>query len=261
MKLASKGLGVTFLVVASLASAAVFAWLLGVFALPGQGITVDVLYHFAGGVEVGSPVRVSGVKVGRVEKIEFLGGEQRAALPKETYLPSVKLNLSVSKQAAEILRDDSRFYINMAGIIGERYVEITPGTEAGKPLVNKSTLRGIDPPRIDQLLSQGYNVFGKVQEFLERNEKPLQEIVESMESLIGDVNKALKGSEKKKFMTLVDNLATITTDFRQISHHLTDPKTKAFFERLSSLVEKANEVDRPALKKFLQEEGVRARIF
>jgi len=256
-----KGLGVTFLVAASVGSAVVFAWLLGVFAFKGAGLNVDVLYHFAGGVEVGSPVRVSGVKVGRVERIDFLGVAERAALAKETYVPSVKLNLSISKAAAEMLRDDSRFYVNMAGIIGERYVEITPGTADGKALVDKATVRGIDPPRIDQLLSQGYNVFGKVQEFMERNEKPLQEIVESMETLIVDVNKALKGSEKKKFMTLVDNLATITTDFRQISHHLADPKTKAFFERLSQLVERANEVDRPALKKFLQEEGVRARIF
>ena len=166
-----------------------------------------------------------------------------------------------SQKAVSTLKDDSKFYVNMAGIIGERYMEITPGTENGKPLVAGAVVRGIDPPRVDQLLSQGYNVFGKVQEFLERNEKPMQEIGESMEALIGALNKTLKGSEKKKLVVLLDNMASITTDIRAVSHHLNDAKTKDFFRRLNDLVERANEIDKPALKKFLQEEGVRARIF
>lgn len=256
-----KQLGVLALVAASLASALGFAWLLGVFSFGFSGIRLNVLYHFAGGVEVGSPVRVSGVKVGQVERIDFLTDAERKALPAQANVPSLKLVITVANKAVSTLRDDSKYYVNMAGIIGERYLEISPGTEAGKPLVANATVRGIDPPRVDQLLSQGYNVFGKVQEFLERNEKPMQEIVESMETLVADLNKALKGNDKKKLMTLLDNMASITTDIRSVSHHLSEAKTKDFFRKLNDLVERANEIDKPALKKFLQDEGVRARIF
>ncbi len=256
-----KQIGVLALVVASLTSALGFAWLLGVFSFGFSGMRIHVLFHFAGGIEVGSPVRVSGVKVGQVERIDFLTESERKALPAERDVPSLKVVISVANKAVSTLKDDSKFYVNMAGIIGERYLEITPGTDGGKPLLAGATARGIDPPRVDQLLSQGYNVFGKVQEFLERNEKPMQEIVESLETLVADLNKTLKGSEKRKLVTLLDNMASITTDIRSVSHHLSDAKTKDFFRRLNELVERANDIDKPALKKFLQEEGVRARIF
>lgn len=256
-----KQLWVMVLVVASLGSAAAFAWLLGVFSLSRGGLRVEVLYHFAGGVEVGSPVRVSGVKVGQVERIDFLEPKERDLLPKETHPPALKLTLTVAQRAVGTLRDDSRFYVNMAGIIGERYVEISPGTESGRPLVSGAVVRGIDPPRIDQLLSQGYNVFGKIQEFLEKNEKPLQEIVESLQNAVDEFHKALKGNEKKKIWVLIDNLATVTSDVRAISHHLNDPRTRDFFERLNRLTERADTIDKATLKKFLQEEGIRARIF
>ena len=149
-----KQLGVIALVGASLASAVGFAWLLGVFSFGRGGLKVEVLYHFAGGVEVGSPVRVSGVKVGQVDRIEFLSEAERRALPAETNVPSLKLGISIAQKAVSTLKDDSKFYVNMAGIIGERYMEITPGTENGKPLVAGAVVRGIDPPRVDQLLSQ-----------------------------------------------------------------------------------------------------------
>ena len=51
--------------------AVAFAWIIGIQNPFNQKTTLRVTYNFAGGIEVGSPVRVSGIKVGRVENIEF----------------------------------------------------------------------------------------------------------------------------------------------------------------------------------------------
>src|ERR1700756_3210819 len=51
--------------------ALLFAWVIGLGNPFKQTVDFYVTYNFAGGIEVGSPVRVSGIKVGKVEKIEF----------------------------------------------------------------------------------------------------------------------------------------------------------------------------------------------
>lgn len=234
-----------------------FSWLLGIIHPLGSGNEYGVYYQFAGGVEVGAPVRVSGIKVGKVEKIDFLADSALAEL-KET---SVRLKVSVDSKVKSLIKQDSKFFINIAGIIGERYVEITPGSSDSPVLEPGAQVRGIDPPRVDQLLSQGYGVFGRVQEFLERNENTLQDLLTTVNSLMVDTNSILKKLDKKKVSQLVDNLNEVSANFAALSGAIRTEKGKRFVDQLSELVDRAHQIDKPTLKRFLQEEGVRARIF
>lgn len=234
-----------------------FGWLMGVLGPFNKDHQFHVLYAFAGGVEVGSPVRVSGVKVGKVENIVFLPlGPDGGTNP-----VNLDITISVSKIASPSVRRSSNFFVNMAGIIGERYIEITPGDKDSEPLPNGSTVRGIDPPRIDQLLSQGYGVFGKVQEFLEQNQQSVTDFVHGLDQLLRDANRLLKGDDRRKFFALVDNLNEMTGDMKEIVKSMRDPKAKEVFSMMSDLIKRAHDVDQPALRKFFQEEGIRARIF
>lgn len=245
------------LVFLSLGLLIAFSWMLGVINPLSSGSQYTAYYNFAGGVEVGAPVRVSGVKVGKVEKIEFL-----TEPPSENLAgTSVKLALSVNKQASVLVKEDSKFYVNIAGIIGERYVEITPGSSQSNLLVSGSQVRGIDPPRVDQLLSQGYGVFGKIQDFLEQNESTLQELLTTVNSLMTDTNQLLKTVDRRKLNRLVDNLNEVTANFGALSKGFRSERGKKFVDQLSDLVDRAHQIDKPALKEFFQEEGVRARIF
>jgi phospholipid/cholesterol/gamma-HCH transport system substrate-binding protein len=236
---------------------AVFGWLMGALGPFHKEVRYDLLYAFAGGVEVGSPVRVAGVKVGKVEKIEFLAPSAEA----EKDRAAIKLTIGVSQTAAPAVRKDSNFYINMAGIIGERYVEISPGSLGSEMLPAGASVRGIDPPRIDQLLSQGYGVFGRIQEFLEDNEKTLTEFLSNTNQLLTDANKMMQGAEKGKVFRLVDNLNSIAVDVKSLTKSLQQAQSKEFFDQITELVRRAHDIDKGALKKFLQEEGIRARIF
>jgi len=234
-----------------------FGWLMGAINPFRSDERFHLLYAFAGGVEVGSPVRVSGVKVGKVEKIEFISPDGKDPADRA----SLKITISVSKKAAEAVRNDSRFYVNMAGIIGERYIEISPGSRQESVLAGGSTVRGVDPPRIDQLLSQGYGVFGRIQELLDENEKALTEFVDHFNRVLIEANQFFKGQDRRKLFALVENMNEVTLNLKGVTKTVNDPEFKEVFKMLAELVKRAHQVDKPALKKFLQEEGVRARIF
>lgn len=149
----------------------------------GDAATLHVRYNFAGGVQTGTPVRVAGIQVGKVRKITFLGGDPSVD-------EHVDLTVDISKKALESVRKDSNFYVNMAGIIGERYIEISTGSKNAPQLTDGDVVRGVDPPRLDQLISQGYAVAGEVLDFVERNKPKAQKIIDTitmfMESMGGD---------------------------------------------------------------------------
>ncbi len=261
MKQLGKEFLVGCLVLLAVLLALTFGWLMGAVGPFHKEARYEVLYNFAGGVELGSPVRVSGVKVGKVERIEFLPDDVRQKHEKESDIVTLKLTISVAERASSAVRQDSKFYVNMAGIIGERYVEISPGSRDVPPLANGASVRGIDPPRIDQLLSQGYGVFGRIQDFLDRNEKSITDLLTQVDSLIGDLNHALKGKDKKKIFALIDNMNEISDNVKDVTKRLNDRETREFFSRVDELVKRAHDIDKPALKKFLQDEGIRAHIF
>ena len=235
----------------------VLGWLMGAIGTLQGHSRYYVLYNFAGGIEVGSPVRVSGVKVGKVSKIEFLPESTESSQERV----SLKLTIDVSASAVPSVRQDSRFYVNMAGIIGEKYIEISPGTSGSAVLANGATVRGVDPPRVDQLLSQGYGVFGRIMDFMDENEKTLTEFLSGMKDLIADANKLMKGRERQKLISLIENLNAVTSDIHELSTRLKNPETKKFYDQVYDIVDRVHSVDKPVIQKFLQEEGIRARIF
>ena len=66
------------------------------------------------GLKEGATVELAGVKVGKVSDIHLDGGEYEAV---------VELNISNEVR----LQDDSIASIRTAGIIGDRYIKLTPG--------------------------------------------------------------------------------------------------------------------------------------
>ncbi len=81
-----------------------------------RGYEIGVMFDYVSGLETGSPVRVSGVRAGEVRNIEILYEVQPKVL--------AKLRL---RQDIKICKF-SRVTIQTLGIIGEKYIEITPSS-------------------------------------------------------------------------------------------------------------------------------------
>lgn len=154
-----------------------FLWLLGDYTPLADTYNIYVEYNFAGGVELGTPVRVSGIKIGKVTHIEFLKPGMTDASGNEI---AIRLKVNVSKKVREKIRKDSKFFVNQAGIIGERYIEITPGSAKSAIIEPNAVIRGIDPPRFDQLLSQGMGFFGELSHILEENRDGIEKTAKAL---------------------------------------------------------------------------------
>jgi len=92
--------------------------------LPGSGLqlqraaeTYAVLAKFddIGGLKVGAPVNMAGVRIGRVTAIELDSSDYKAAV-----------TLSIDKSYSRI-PDDSDAGIQTSGLLGANYIGITPG--------------------------------------------------------------------------------------------------------------------------------------
>lgn len=238
-----------------------FAYVLGAINPFSNSNTLHLTYNFAGGIEVGSPVRVMGIKVGKVQSIDF-----NPAMKDESG-NEVKLMVTVSigKDAWKTVKSDSRFYINLAGVIGEKFIEITPGSAELPELKSGTTMRGEDPPRIDQLISQSYGLAGKILELVERNEGSVVETIQMMNQLVTNMNSLLKQVDKttknKEIAQLLDNVIQITGDVAAVSGRLRTKETKETIDLLHRLIWRLDELDKEAIKKFLQKEGIRAKLF
>ncbi len=265
----SNELKVGLLLASAFLLAGIFAWFMGATNPFQSKLKIQVTYNFAGGIDVGSPVRVAGIKVGRVEKINFFKPKTvftaEDVNPDQVLTPLI-LTITVDKDATEGIRQDSKFFINLAGIIGERYIEITPGTMSSPKLVNGDVVRGIDPPRIDQLISQSFNLAGKIQKVIEDNEGDITKSIKMLYDLSSNINKALEQLDKSKiFQTnisqLINNLIAMTEDMKVLTAKTRSPEGEKTLNLLYQLLWRMEPLDKAAIQKFFQQEGIRTRLF
>ena len=113
--------------------------------LGGGGYQVTADFPSVGGLKAGSAVEIAGVQVGRVESIGLADYQARVTL---------RLNGDVK------LQDDAIASIKTKGLIGEKYVRISPG--ASEKLVPPGgKLREVEAPvDLEELISK--YIFGKV---------------------------------------------------------------------------------------------------
>ena len=114
--------------------------------LGGEGYDVYALFSNSGGLKKGSSVMIAGVEVGRIKDISL-----------EDYQARVVMNVA----AAIKIQEDAIASIKTRGLIGEKFVEITPGASE-KTVPPGGRIRETQPPiDFEQLISK--YVFGKVE--------------------------------------------------------------------------------------------------
>lgn len=239
----------------------IFSYYLGVLSPFAKTHSLDVMYNYAGGIETGSPVRVMGIKVGKVRSISFdpffkmENGEE----------VKLRIKIDIEREAWTSVRSDSRFFINLAGVIGEKFLEISPGSINSAELQPGQVVRGEDPPRIDQLISQSYGLAGKFLEIVNKNEGSLTSALDQMDKLVTNINKTLALVDKAAGNPEVDrtlkNAVKISDDLAYLTGQLRGKKAEETYELVYKLLFRLEDFDGPAIRKFLQEEGIKARLF
>lgn len=253
---------VGILLLLSIALVVGFALILGTFQPFSSSSQLKVAYNFAGGLEVGSPVRVMGIKVGKVRAIDF---EPNFKMPNTGEEVKLIITISISKEAWPTIRTDSRFYINLAGVIGEKFLEISPGSVENPAFEPGQMVRGEDPPRIDQMISQSYALAGKILDMVTKNEGSVIQTLDTLNKLVVNFDKTLRQLERTskdpQVQKIVKNLGVIMDDGAFFTQKLRTPEAQKTLALINDLLRRLEPLDAKAIKKFMQEEGIRARLF
>jgi len=146
MKRSALDLGVGLFVLVGLIALGWMSVKLGrVDLLGNRGYVVSADFPTVGGLKAGSTIEIAGVEVGRVDRIVLQDYQAHVVM---VIQPGVKL------------QDDSIASIKTKGLIGERYVRISPGG-SDKIIQPNGRIREVEPPvDIEELLSK--YIFGKV---------------------------------------------------------------------------------------------------
>mgnify|MGYP001607744723 CR=1 FL=1 len=169
--------------------------LMGMLLMSGQsqifGKTrlIKISFNYIGGLEKDSPVHYAGHKIGKITRVDFNPAG-----------PST-LTVTASISPDIILRADSQAYVDALGFMGEKYVELTPGTAGSPALEDGKPLKGTDPMPMMELVKRGTELLS---EFEKTNK--------SMNNLMADMKKLLDGNK--------NNLDAIFTNLNASSQNL-----------------------------------------
>ena len=181
--------------------------------------TYDIVVGFdnPGGLQSGAPVKIAGVKVGKVNKMRFnVDGEKIDA--ETTAL--VYAHISIEKKYAKSVHDNATFYITTQGVLGEQFLAIDPGSKDRPTLPDGAVVRGLDPPRLDRLIAESYDL-------LHTTVNAIREHRPQISSLFDDLGKTLHGTGTY-FDRNQDKLDDITTNIVKMTDEgvLTIQKTR-----------------------------------
>lgn len=98
------------------------------------GYEVTVTFDFISGLRKNAPVKLGGAEVGYVKDIQILCNKEQT---------QIVVTLWVDAKAK--IRTDSEFRIMTAGLMGEKFIEISPGGKSIPFLKPATTVAGINP--------------------------------------------------------------------------------------------------------------------
>lgn len=154
MKNLTNELKVGIMVLASLLILGVLFFKMGNFDFTKSGYQVNVLFNFAGGIAKNAPVRLLGVEVGKVESIDLQYGDETKVLLTLWLDESVKIRM------------DAKAYVSALGLMGEKYIELNPGSDKAPFLQPGSTIVGEDPFQMETFTEKSEEIMEKLSKAL-----------------------------------------------------------------------------------------------
>lgn len=148
----------------------------GLFVLVGLGVLAAGIFYVTGGplgpkyrlvtylpevsgLASGAPVRVDGVEVGNVESIRLLPRTRGAAVDRNK---NIEVMMRVERRYQNDILTNSVASLVTEGLLGNRYVNITRGTE-GDPLPDSGVIRGVEEKAMKEVVERSAEVLGNLQ--------------------------------------------------------------------------------------------------
>lgn len=157
---------------------------------------IKTYFNYAEGVKVDSIVKLSGIEVGRVEKITF------------QYVPETKVELILSIDRKAKVREDSIAFISTSGFIGDAYIGITPGSPDKPFAKERAILVSEDPLEMRKLMKKA----DAISEDIDKTLTEVKKLAENVNGVVSD--------NKTKIDNIAANLETTAVNFKDFSEDI-----------------------------------------
>ena len=138
----------------------------------------------AQGIESGMAVKLSGFKIGQVEKLEL------------TDKARVKVTLSIIDRYMPMVRADSRARQVSEGVIGSNIIEIAPGTETAAVLTDNSQIEFARERGLSQVVGDLYSEVVPLIDDMKRVMNRVDNLLAGMPATLDKMDSALTGANK-----------------------------------------------------------------
>lgn len=197
---------VGLLIVSSICMAGALIFVLGSFSFR-SGYHLKVDYNFSGNIKPGAPVKLAGIKVGKVKEVKLMGGTVDETTGRRVL---VRLDVWIEDRVSDSIRKDAEFFINTSGVLGEQYLEIVPGSDYGNPPLGAAVVvRGVDPPRTDLIVSRLFMVLDSLSKVLSEDRDYIRNFLQDGAGTVRELNLLLSENraELKELISTTSTLA------------------------------------------------------
>jgi len=158
--------------------------------LRGVQVPYKTYFKYAGGVDPGSPVRFGGMKAGFITAVH-------ASLEDPT-----KIEVRLEVREGVPVNADSVAMITSLSPLGDKYLEITTGTNRARRLPGGATIPSTEPFSVDDLAKQVSAIVPTVQSTLQDVQKDIDQVTGDTRLVFANVQ-SLTGPENQRNIALL----------------------------------------------------------
>ena len=130
--------------------------------LVARKTTFHALVDHTQGLKIGGPVRMNGVDIGNIHDIAIAGDSAQ-----------VDIKFAVKSDVARHIREDAAINIKALGLLGDKFLEIVPGSLGRPQLSPGSVITGRSGPDVTDLTTGAALTIDRVNKTLERIQEAL----------------------------------------------------------------------------------------
>lgn len=119
-----------------------------VFDVFADRYEIVTLVPSALGLREGAPVTLAGQRIGQVSGVEFIPVRQK------TGDANLRVRLAISESVRDQIRSDSRAFLRTQGLLGDKFVDIEPGSVTAQVLQAGDTVIAGKSVDMDQFIAQ-----------------------------------------------------------------------------------------------------------
>jgi phospholipid/cholesterol/gamma-HCH transport system substrate-binding protein len=116
-----------------------------------------MLVENSAGLMAGAPVSLAGQRIGQVDEVQFIPVHQRHGTA------NIRIRLSVNREVQDQIREDSRATLRTQGLLGDRFIDISPGSSGRRMLEPGDTITAEPALDIEVVLETAARMLDDVQ--------------------------------------------------------------------------------------------------